>query len=88
LPGSYDADTRTITLTTEWDGSQPLSVATAIHFVIVDLLVQSDFPGAHLPEIVDAAAIATGLGILRSQIDLVSKSGAFWDSRKVTCVGK
>ncbi len=69
-----------MTLTTQWDGTQPLSVATAIHFVIVDLLVQSDFPGAHLPEIVDAAAIATGLGILRSQIDLVNQSGAFWDS--------
>jgi len=80
LPGSYDADARTITLTTQWDGRQSLSVATVIHFVIVDLLVQSDFPGAHLPEIVDAAAIATGLGILRSQIDLVSKSGKFWDS--------
>jgi len=80
LPGSYDADTRTITLTTQWDGSQSLSVATAIHFVVVDLLVQSDFPGAHLPEIVDAAAIATGLGILRSQIDLVSKADSFWDS--------
>lgn len=80
MPGSFDANTRTITLTTQWDGSQALPVATAIHFVIVDLLVQSDFPGAHLPEIVDAAAIATGLGIPRSQIDLVSKSGAFWDS--------
>ena len=69
-----------MTLTTQWDGRQPLAVATAIHFVIVDLLVQSDFPGAHLPEIVDAAVIATGLGILRSQIDLVSQSGSFWDS--------
>jgi hypothetical protein len=80
LPGSYDADTRTITLTTQWEGSQPLSVATAIHYVVVDLLVQNNFPGAHLPEFVDVAVIATGLGILRSQIDLVSKSGAFWDT--------
>ena len=80
MPGAYDADTRTITLTTQWDGRQPLAVATAIHFIIVDLLVQSHFPGAHLPEIVDAAAIATGLGILRSQIDLVSQTEHFWDS--------
>ena len=79
MPGSYDADTRTITLTTPWDGNDSLPVATAIHFVVVDLLVQSDFPGAHLPEIVDAAVIATGLGMPRCQIDLVSKSGSFWD---------
>jgi len=80
LPGSYDADTRTITLTTEWDGNHPLPIATTIHFVVVDLLVSSHFPGAHLPEIVDAATIATGLGTPRCRIDLVSKSGTFWDS--------
>lgn len=80
MPGSYDADTRTITLTTEWDGNHPLPIATTIHFVVVDLLVSSHFPGAHLPEIVDAATIATGLGTPRCRIDLVSKSGTFWDS--------
>ena len=80
MPGSYDADTRTITLTTQWDGNHPLPIATTIHFVVVDLLVHSDFPGAHLPEIVDAAVIATGLGIPRCRIDLVSQSGSFWDS--------
>ncbi len=80
MPGTYDADTRTITLTSQWDGTQSLSVATVINFVVVDLLTQSEFPGTHLPEIVDLAVIATGLGVPRCQIDLVSKSGTFWDT--------
>ncbi len=50
------------------------------HGVVQDLLFQHKYPYAHFPESVDLAAIATGLGVLRSQFDFVTKEGTFWDS--------
>ncbi len=79
MPGTYDADTRTVRLTTAWDGHQHLPTATVIHLVVNDLLSQNSFPGAHLPEMVDLAVIATGLGVVQSHLDLVSQSASFWD---------
>lgn len=78
MPGQYDAPSRTITLSINFDG-QTLSVGTLIHFVVMDLLVQNQFPAAHLNHWVDMAVIATGLGVIRNQIDLVSQSTSFWD---------
>ena len=57
-----------------------LTAARLAHHLVADWLYQKDFAYAHFPEIVDLAAVMTGLGILHSQIPLVSKTPPFWDS--------
>lgn len=79
MPGNYDADKRSITLETDFQNEPELTVATLVHFVAHDLLVQSNFQFVHLPEAVDVAVIACGLGLPHSQLSLVNDSGSFWD---------
>ncbi len=57
-----------------------MAVATVVQGVVQDLLHQSKYEHAHFPESVDLAVLAMGLGMLRSQFELVSKEGTFWDS--------
>ncbi len=58
----------------------PLVTAALINGVVNDLLYQSDFPFPHFPEWVDLAVIASGLGVLRSGVGFVKKTGLHWDS--------
>jgi len=62
--------------------SEPeLSITALIHGVVADMLGQHEYAFAHFTEFVDLAAIATGLGTPRSNLDLVSKNQAsFWDT--------
>ena len=57
-----------------------LTAASLTHHVVADWLYQNDFAYVHFPEIVDLATVMTGLGLLHSQIPLVSKTSPFWDS--------
>lgn len=47
---------------------------------MTDLLHQHKLGSAHLPEVVDLAVIATGLGVLQSSFEFVKQTGSFWDS--------
>jgi hypothetical protein len=78
--GKYDADGRSIILDAELASDPPLGLATLVHGVVSDLLAQNKFPDAMIPEVVELAVVGTGLGMLRSNIVLVGKSGVFWDS--------
>ena len=62
------------------ESDPPLVVSALINGVVADLLYQSDFEFPHYPEMVDLAVVATGLGVLRSGIAFVKKTGVFWDS--------
>ncbi len=55
-------------------------MATLIHGVVEDMLHQNDLAEARLPEVVELAVIATGLGMPRSSVLLVGKAATFWDS--------
>ena len=55
-------------------------MATLIHFVVADLLYQNGFQRSHLPEVVDTAVIATGMGTLLSNLGFVHSGGSFWDT--------
>ena len=57
-----------------------LTTATLIHFVVADLLHQNGFERSHLPEVVDCAVIATGLGVLQGNLGFVHSGGSFWDT--------
>ena len=57
-----------------------LTAASLTHQLVADWLHQNEFNYAHFPEVVDLATIMTGLGILQSQIPLVSTGQPFWDS--------
>ncbi|MEM1225731.1 MAG: hypothetical protein AAGJ40_08530 [Planctomycetota bacterium] len=80
LPYQYDEKTRTITLHVEIDGDPRLEMGALINGVVGDLLYQNQFVSAHLPEMVDLAVAGTGLGMIRSNITLVKKVAACWDS--------
>ena len=54
--------------------------AALINGVVNDLLYQVDFQLPHYPEWVDLAVVATGLGVLRSGVGFVKKTGLYWDS--------
>ena len=56
-----------------------LTVTTLIHQVVADLLFQNRFPMAHLPELVDLATVACGLGIPLSNYSFVEKNTPDWD---------
>ncbi len=51
-----------------------------INGVVCDLLYQNKFSAADFPELVDLAVVGTGLGMIRSNIGLVKRTSAFWDS--------
>ena len=55
-------------------------MATLINFVVADLLHQNGFQRSHLPEVVDTAVIATGMGTLQSNLGFVHSGGNFWDT--------
>ncbi|MCH2181087.1 MAG: HEAT repeat domain-containing protein [Mariniblastus sp.] len=57
-----------------------MTAASLAHHMVTDWLQQNEFNYAHFPEVVDLATVMTGLGLLRSQIPLVSTSPPFWDS--------
>ena len=57
-----------------------MSVATIVHFAVADLLHRSEFPLAESNELVEAACIAVGLGVLRNQMSFVKQSPRYWDS--------
>lgn len=44
------------------------------------MLHQNKLGTAHLPEVVDLAVVATGLGVLQSSFGFVKQTGSFWDS--------
>ncbi|MFK8112537.1 MAG: hypothetical protein AB8B91_10055 [Rubripirellula sp.] len=56
-----------------------LASATLINGVMCDLLSNSGFQFFHYPELVDIAVVASGLGVLRSQLSFVQKGGSHWD---------
>ncbi|MGB7344790.1 MAG: hypothetical protein WBD20_11275, partial [Pirellulaceae bacterium] len=62
------------------DSDPPLVAAALINGVVNDLLYQSEFQLPHFPEWVDLAVVASGLGVLRSGIGFVKKTGLLWDS--------
>ncbi|EMI16836.1 hypothetical protein RMSM_06231 [Rhodopirellula maiorica SM1] len=80
LPGRYDAAERTITLDLRIDSDPPMGLATLINGVVCDLLSQNNLDSEHLPERVDLAVVAMGLGMIRSSIGLVAKQPTCWDS--------
>ena len=80
LPGKYDANERAIILEIEIDSDPQMGLATLINGVVCDLLHQKNFGSAHLPERVDLAVAATGLGMIRNNISLVKKQTNYWDS--------
>ena len=83
MPVDYEAkenDQRVIVLKSDLKFEPELSVAALIHGVVADLLHQHQYPYAHFTEFVDLAVVATGLGALRSNLDLVASSPSFWDS--------
>lgn len=57
-----------------------LTVAALTHHLVADLLSYNGFDCGEFPEIIDLAVVMTGLGLPRSQLSLVQKSGPFWDS--------
>lgn len=79
MPGSYDPEKRTITLKTEFQAEPDLAVTTLIHFVVHDMLAQQGFPYTHLPEAIDVAVVACGLGLPLSRLNMVNDGGSFWD---------
>ena len=80
LPGKYDANERAIILEIEIDSDPQMGLATLTNGVVCDLLHQKNFGSAHLPERVDLAVAATGLGMIRNNISLVKKQTNYWDS--------
>ena len=80
MPGKYDVENRTVIVETDFQSDPELASASLINGVLCDLLCQTNPGFAKFPELLDLAAIATGLGMLRSNLSFVSKSGIFWDS--------
>ena len=86
MPGKYDTGSRAIIVETDFESEGELATTTLINGVICDLLYQSSpentrkLEYARYPELLDLAVVATGLGMLRCDISLVSKAGPFWDS--------
>ena len=65
-----------------------VTAATLLNFVVRDMLHQSDFNYAHLPELVDLAVIGTGLGMIRANVPLVNNKGTYWDTTQWLAVPK
>lgn len=86
MPGKYDTGSRAIIVETSFEDEAELATTTLINGVICDLLYQSSpentrkLEFARYPELLDLAVVATGLGMLRNNIALVSKTGPHWDS--------
>ena len=57
-----------------------------VHYAMNDLLVQRKFVCAHLPEVVELAVIATGLGVPRNRVEFVKQVPSFWDSTAWTII--
>ena len=55
-------------------------MATLVNQIVCDLLHQQRFAYAHFPELVDMAVVATGLGLVQSNITLVKNTASYWDS--------
>jgi len=82
LPIEYEAkdnDQRILTLSSDLKSEPQLAIAALIHGVVKDMLHQSQYSYAHFDEFVDLAVIVCGLGVLQSNIDLVTKQQTFWD---------
>ncbi len=79
MPGNYDAEKRTITLESEFQSEPELTVATLVNFIMRDFLTQQGFQFSQLPEAVDVAVVACGLGMPQGQLSMVNDSGNFWD---------
>lgn len=79
MPGNYDAENRNITLETDFQNEPELAVATLVNLLVQDFLVQHNFQFAHLPEAVDIAVVASGLGLPQSRLSMVNDTGSFWD---------
>ncbi|QEG25018.1 hypothetical protein [Mariniblastus fucicola] len=69
-----------ITLKSDLRSEPDLAIAALVHGVVSDLLHAHKYAYAHFPEFVDLAVIATGLGVLQSNLDFVSQSPSFWDT--------
>lgn len=83
MPVEYEAkdnDQRIIVLQSDLKSDPEVSIAALIHGVVKDLLHQHQYAYAHFDEFVDLAVVATGLGAIRSNLDLVASSPSFWDS--------
>lgn len=80
--GSYHPQIRTIVLDSDIHEDPNLGLATLVHFVVQDLIQQSGFDGALVPELVEVAVVASGLGMLRNHAGLVGKSASHWDSTR------
>lgn len=82
MPIKYQAkdnDQRILTLASNLKTEPELSIAALTHGVVKDMLHQSQYSYAHFDEFVDLAVIVSGLGVLQSNIDFVTKQGTFWD---------
>ncbi|MEM1068764.1 MAG: hypothetical protein AAGI63_07700 [Planctomycetota bacterium] len=84
LIGGYQIETRTIVLDAEIRSDPTLGCATVVHGVVVDMIRQNKFSEMILPEMVEVAVIATGLGMPRNSVTLMGKSASYWDSTSWT----
>ena len=79
LPGKYDLESRTVTVTVDPTVEPFAATALIINAAVCDLLCKNAEIYQHFPEWVDLATIAVGLGSVRSNLQLVASSSLFWD---------
>ena len=88
LPGSYHAESRTVTLGIEPNQDVEGATAALINAGITDVLCRSIPMYDRFPELVDMACVTVGLGAIRSNIQLVTKQPLFWDSTQWSTVAR